>query len=1631
MAATDHGEVLTNLEEIFGTVVEHEVIKMILQSCDWDSGSASEMLLAMIDKTDLPGYAWDLLNADSLPQDRVRHSSCDSLGSRQEANRAITSDNVEKVMASPINKLCAIDSDSSSPSCSPLRGVGVADAEVAREHDTSQWVLAPEFVPNAFYQNTSTNGIWPLGMSRSLVHIPQQPTQSEAKQKTGKISKKDQIVRKVLQDIKILVLLRGLPGSGKTTLARELKGRTGVILSTDDFFRDKHGKYKYEANKLSNAHQWNKHRARQRLKEGKTPIIIDNTNIEIWEMKPYIKLALQFGYEVDIIDPDTPWRLNPKELAKRNIHGVPKSKIVEMKGRYKSDVKVEHLIADLQRFKLSEQNYENDEVWSCGPELEEVWNKVPKGNNQNEQQVSTSQLQFQANLSKKDDWSSGEEDEDADVIIEGYESEGDEADSMWSPPSVTTEDDGDKTDLVRELQVPHINEKSNVQGDDVGGAIKEKEDVSKYEIENTACHEDFKITKQENERTENEDEEKTQSMEDQSACKQANRKPEFTDGLQGIDVSEKKKIEIIKEAYINTNVENETDWDDITLQVSGEEEITDQKFSELVMSFDFAMKEQLQKRLGGSAAGLETGTVTFDANETLDEDSIMYDLCSNMEEKNDKSQSLLITGSKENEEQNKFLPINHNQERVSSRESLTEAVSETVNDSDETNIDALPGKAEKPDASDEEHENLPDDDYVPSGGCDAHVEMVIPENSFSSHSNVNFVCSSETDVHKQPHDILLEAWKDFPENGKKVCEEKNLTKNDTDTFISNENYSFTLIEQDISEHELSHKVTVEDSSQGFSDQLLDNSLASWECVDTAGGVSLLDWDSPRKEINDTDVRACKPTRTRRKRTEGDPTKWLKDVDVKTNVLEDPSVASWNPVQSGTPSWDTSEPELLPRSTSHLNTEREERECVTIEPQPHTGAVRKCRRQKQHTRALSAASTSSGHSDDQEVYDISSNSLPDSDIHVVNSKVSITQTDAETQTQSIDFEAVQQDNNLHGMKIMYCQQDYIPKNIGDDLLPQNGPLTTGKLKLDKGTMTECILDITLVEPFRNLVAFFPKIPEEDLQDVFEKCKYNLNWAMNVLLDSGYEMSDPTDANVNCEEPRELDMDTESTSETTSTGDGRDDRSSFADASDISSDMLTEERTRKFKQSQQPKDLDSKKSLENSFNFPDSVDDRVTRLTGKDFNDLSMTKIKRMKTKKKHGGKKNATVENMKSTENNNNDEDGGGAQYITLVMDPLFASQLNSMFGPSGSFEISGDLTVEDRSVILPLEFCHMIHKYWTDTLDGKFKHETEVLDSLIREDESYARRLQEEEDAEACSRSGNKMENLDQGFQLDPPQRFQEIMDLEQALQLSQGDKVFDNLPFSSRLSLQRLQAEYPEVDPVALREEFARSGFIYKDTSEKLCSRYRTEQGIPKTVIAPEALYRYEQEMIRQAQQNSLAQQEQEESFAVQENEDILPDDPQVYRDEAQLHYRQRQEAFKKAQEASSQGMKAVAAYYARIGNEHSIKLCEANQRASKKILETTNAHIKDANCLDLHHLHVTEALSAAQAFLNERKRVLTARGLHGMQVSLITGRGAHSFGGQARLKPTIKEFLRKSGYIFHEANRGMFTVTLQGEQF
>ncbi|KAM9359361.1 uncharacterized protein n4bp2l2 [Symphorus nematophorus] len=154
----------------------------------------------------------------------------------------------------------------------------------------------------------------------------------------------------------VLILMRGLPGSGKSTLARELlsTGPSGLILSTDDYFDQRDG-YRYEVGLLGAAHEWNQSRAKDAMHDGRSPIIIDNTNLQAWEMKPYVRMALERGYKVDFCEPDTSWKFDPYELEKRNKHGVPQEKIAQMMDRFSFPISVDIVMSSQEPLHVNQR----------------------------------------------------------------------------------------------------------------------------------------------------------------------------------------------------------------------------------------------------------------------------------------------------------------------------------------------------------------------------------------------------------------------------------------------------------------------------------------------------------------------------------------------------------------------------------------------------------------------------------------------------------------------------------------------------------------------------------------------------------------------------------------------------------------------------------------------------------------------------------------------------------------------------------------------------------------------------------------------------------------------------------------------------------------------------------------------------------------------------------------------------------------------------------------------------------------------------------------------------------------------------------------------------------------------------
>lgn len=131
--------------------------------------------------------------------------------------------------------------------------------------------------------------------------------------------------------MKYLILLRGLPGSGKSTVAEVLSedGKYPVCTADDYFMKD--GKYCFDASKLRYVHTRCQEKAEIAMSMKADKIIIANTNTTENEFEPYIKMAEKYGYIVVSL-------IVENRHGGGNEHGVPEEKIQIMKERF--DIKL-------------------------------------------------------------------------------------------------------------------------------------------------------------------------------------------------------------------------------------------------------------------------------------------------------------------------------------------------------------------------------------------------------------------------------------------------------------------------------------------------------------------------------------------------------------------------------------------------------------------------------------------------------------------------------------------------------------------------------------------------------------------------------------------------------------------------------------------------------------------------------------------------------------------------------------------------------------------------------------------------------------------------------------------------------------------------------------------------------------------------------------------------------------------------------------------------------------------------------------------------------------------------------------------------------------------------------------------
>lgn len=126
-----------------------------------------------------------------------------------------------------------------------------------------------------------------------------------------------------------MILLRGLPGSGKSTIAGLLsEGKKYPVFSVDDYFTDDAGNYEFRFSENHLAYRRCEENVTHAASSGIEKIFVDNTFTLDWEFEKYFNIAALFGYAIFVMTVE-------KYHTGENIHGITKDQLLKMAEKFK------------------------------------------------------------------------------------------------------------------------------------------------------------------------------------------------------------------------------------------------------------------------------------------------------------------------------------------------------------------------------------------------------------------------------------------------------------------------------------------------------------------------------------------------------------------------------------------------------------------------------------------------------------------------------------------------------------------------------------------------------------------------------------------------------------------------------------------------------------------------------------------------------------------------------------------------------------------------------------------------------------------------------------------------------------------------------------------------------------------------------------------------------------------------------------------------------------------------------------------------------------------------------------------------------------------------------------------------
>jgi predicted kinase len=142
---------------------------------------------------------------------------------------------------------------------------------------------------------------------------------------------------KHMQSVKNMIILRGLPGSGKSHVANHFKSLSDTSVCSADNYFIHDGVYEFDKEELSNAHAYCYNSVKKSIDAGTNTIVVDNVNCKLSDYKKYLDVSDTNGYKVIVIEIFCENKQKAVEFAKRSSHNVPIKDVLKILSQWETD----------------------------------------------------------------------------------------------------------------------------------------------------------------------------------------------------------------------------------------------------------------------------------------------------------------------------------------------------------------------------------------------------------------------------------------------------------------------------------------------------------------------------------------------------------------------------------------------------------------------------------------------------------------------------------------------------------------------------------------------------------------------------------------------------------------------------------------------------------------------------------------------------------------------------------------------------------------------------------------------------------------------------------------------------------------------------------------------------------------------------------------------------------------------------------------------------------------------------------------------------------------------------------------------------------------------------------------------